>query len=210
MSLLCQHCYFVGEAVAAPAGLTVRVSGGNGSCVQRFTNARPAPSRNDEEIGSAMIGCYDFAATTTGPLNGSAGRAGRAWWANWNVAIAHDSQIHAAALIASKGIEGMREYWGHTLDHEAAGYTVTSTDTVFRIDMHVCPSKGFLIRNGLAQYRDYCDHCIGWLGPVMKDAGFVVTHEHNHCGKCWWEIRRKDDLRLPARPARSAASTTCV
>lgn len=32
----CQQCYFVSEAMAAPAGWTVRVSGGNGSCVQRF------------------------------------------------------------------------------------------------------------------------------------------------------------------------------
>ena len=32
----CQHCYFIGEAMAAPAGLTVRVEGGNGSCRQTF------------------------------------------------------------------------------------------------------------------------------------------------------------------------------
>ncbi len=32
----CQQCYFVSEAIGAPAGFTVRVSGGNGSCVQRF------------------------------------------------------------------------------------------------------------------------------------------------------------------------------
>jgi hypothetical protein len=32
----CEHCYFVSEAMAEPAGLTVRVEGGNGSCVQRF------------------------------------------------------------------------------------------------------------------------------------------------------------------------------
>jgi hypothetical protein len=32
----CQHCYFVSEAIAAPAGLTVRVCGGNGTCTQRF------------------------------------------------------------------------------------------------------------------------------------------------------------------------------
>ena len=32
----CQHCYFVSEAIAAPAGFTVRVSGGNGSCRQVF------------------------------------------------------------------------------------------------------------------------------------------------------------------------------
>jgi hypothetical protein len=32
----CQHCHFVSEAMGAPAGLTVRVSGGNGACEQRF------------------------------------------------------------------------------------------------------------------------------------------------------------------------------
>jgi hypothetical protein len=32
----CQHCYFVSEAMAAPAGMTVRITGGNGSCTQRF------------------------------------------------------------------------------------------------------------------------------------------------------------------------------
>ena len=32
----CQHCYYVSEAMAAPAGLTVRVEGGNGACRQTF------------------------------------------------------------------------------------------------------------------------------------------------------------------------------
>ena len=32
----CQHCHFVSDAIAEPAGFTVRVLGGNGSCVQRF------------------------------------------------------------------------------------------------------------------------------------------------------------------------------
>ncbi len=35
----CQHCHYVNEAMAAPAGLTVRVAGGNGSCSQRFLRA---------------------------------------------------------------------------------------------------------------------------------------------------------------------------
>ena len=32
----CQQCYFLNEAIAAPAGLTVRVEGGNGDCRQTF------------------------------------------------------------------------------------------------------------------------------------------------------------------------------
>jgi hypothetical protein len=34
----CEHCHVIGNAMAAPAGLTVRVEGGNGSCRQRFTS----------------------------------------------------------------------------------------------------------------------------------------------------------------------------
>jgi hypothetical protein len=32
----CQHCYFVSDAIGRPAGLAVRVQGGNGSCRQTF------------------------------------------------------------------------------------------------------------------------------------------------------------------------------
>jgi hypothetical protein len=50
----CQHCHFVSEAIAQPAGLTVRVKGGNGSCEQRFIKSGPevAPQRL-EDIATA-------------------------------------------------------------------------------------------------------------------------------------------------------------
>jgi hypothetical protein len=38
----CEHCYYVSEAAAAPAGLTVRVEGGNGACRQIFMRRDPA------------------------------------------------------------------------------------------------------------------------------------------------------------------------
>jgi hypothetical protein len=94
----------------------------------------------------------------------------------------------------------MKKYWDHALDQEVAGYAITTGDDVFRIDMHECPSKGFLIRNGLVQYRDYCDHCMGWIGPLMQEAGFVIDHEHNHQGRCWWEMRRQEDAASPSAP----------
>ena len=107
-----------------------------------------------------------------------------------------------ASLIHAEQFEGMRKYWSHTLGEESPerAFTISEGPGLFRIDMHDCPSKGFLLRNGLANYHDYCDHCIGWIGPVMKRAGFVIDHEHNHCGQCWWEMRRNDE------PARDVAA----
>jgi hypothetical protein len=51
---MCQHCYFVNEAIAAPAGLTARVSGGNGCSTQRFFKPDAAtPPQNLEDIATA-------------------------------------------------------------------------------------------------------------------------------------------------------------
>jgi hypothetical protein len=51
---LCQHCYYVSEAMAAPAGYTVRISGGNGICTQRFVKRDAGvPAQNLEDIAEA-------------------------------------------------------------------------------------------------------------------------------------------------------------
>jgi len=118
----------------------------------------------------------------------------------WDEAIHRDAQSHAAELILQKGIAGMQEYWGHSLSQEGGSHYTTAAENAFRIDIHDCPSKGFLLRNGLEQHEDYCDHCIGWIGPMLKRAAFVIDHQHNHCGQCWWEFRRASDPARPSKP----------
>ena len=147
-----------------------------------------------------MIGCYDFCGHyewTFAWLERQGGEAAVRDY--WRTAIGEDSQRHAHELIRREGFAGMARYWGHTLAEESPekGFAITQAPGRFRLDIHDCPSKGFLLRNGLAQYRDYCDHCIGWIGPMMREAGFKVDHEHNHLGQCWWEFRRTDDQTTP-------------
>ena len=43
----CQQCYYVSEAIAAPAGFTVRVSGGDGACRQTFCRRDSATAPQD-------------------------------------------------------------------------------------------------------------------------------------------------------------------
>lgn len=149
-----------------------------------------------------MIGCYDFCGHYEWTFAWLEAQGGHDLVLDyWDEAIRKDSQRHAAELIETLGFEGMKQYWGHVLEEEAAGYNVSEAPGVFRIDMHSCPSKGFLIRNGLVQYRDYCDHCMGWIGGMMKAAGYVIDHEHNHSGQCWWEMRRADDPAAAVHPA---------
>jgi hypothetical protein len=152
-----------------------------------------------------MIGCYDFCGHYEWTFEWLRQRGGeelvQEYWAK---AIGGDSQRHAAELILGKGIEGMKEYWGHTLAEEAAGYSSAATENSFRLDIQQCPSKGFLILNNLEQFHDYCDHCIGWIGPVMERAGFVIDHQHNHRGQCWWEMHKASDPSPPSAPGKWA------
>ena len=97
---------------------------------------------------------------------------------------------HLIRLFRDRGLDGMYEYWYHTLEMEEAGYTLEQTGDYFRIDMFDCPSKGYLIKHGLEAYHDYCEHCMGWIGPLLGATGFVVDHEHNHLGQCYWEMHR--------------------
>ncbi len=145
-----------------------------------------------------MLGCYDFCGHYEWTFAWLERLGGHELVRSyWDEAIHRDSQRHAAKIISDGGIEGMKGYWGHTLTEEAAGHHATATDNVFRIDMHQCPSKGFLLRNGLNQYPDYCDHCMGWLGPMLGKLGWTIDHEHNHQGQCWWELRRATDSGKP-------------
>ncbi len=142
-----------------------------------------------------MIGCYDFCGHYEWTFDWLEREGGRTLVRDyWNAAINHDSQRHARDLIKQEGFAGMAKYWGHTLTEESPslGFAITQKPKVFRVDIHDCPSKGFLLRNGLESYRDYCDHCMGWIGPMMHEAGFVIDHEHNHLGQCWWEMRPAD------------------
>lgn len=152
-----------------------------------------------------MIGCrefillydwtFEYLRRTYGP------EAVEAYWVE---CISHDSQRHARELIIPHGFDGMEEYWGHTLAQEAAGYTMVRGEGVLRMDMHACPSQGQLKACGQSCYEDYCQHCLGWIGPLMADAGFVIHHEHNHECLCWWEFRAQGEDLPPSAPGELA------
>lgn len=139
-----------------------------------------------------MLGCYDFCGYYDWTFAWLAREGGDALLRRyWDRAIHRDSQApRCATLVREKGLAGMAEYWGHTLAEEApsGGYSARPAGDRFLIEMTACPSRGFLVRNGLDFSGDYCDHCIGWIGPLMKEAGYTINHDHDHLGRCWWEI----------------------
>src|SRR5947209_2742476 len=85
----------------------------------RETNARPLPAKHGGHRGSIMIGCYDFCGHYEWTFERLRQLGGdELVKAYWDEAIHRDSQIHASKLIREQGIEGMKQYWGVTLEDE--------------------------------------------------------------------------------------------
>jgi hypothetical protein len=142
-----------------------------------------------------MLGCNDFC----GYYDWTFGFVRRRWGQDavrllWSDAIGGESQQHYTDAGLAKGLRGLYEAWTKTGHDEKCDWTFTLDEqrNVLRWDMRQCPSKGFLLQNDLNADEDYCDHCMGWMVPLLAKVGVeVAAHEHNHCGQCWGEMRVK-------------------
>ena len=148
-----------------------------------------------------MLGCHDFCGYyewTFHYLRRQFGEAALEEY--WSDAIAADSQQHYLDAAREEGLRGLYKTWAQTGEDEECDWTVTldEPNNLLRLDMRECPSKGFLLAGDLNADEDYCDHCMGWIGPALHQIGAeVAAHEHNHCGQCWWEIRNVAKDQLP-------------
>ena len=104
------------------------------------------------------------------------------------------------SLIEEHGLRGCWLYWSHTLNEEAADFTMELDEELdgeaglFTIDMQRCPSKGGLLENQLIEpYHDYCGHCTVLYGRVLESRGFEYECDLSQCdeAKCRLVVRSK-------------------
>ncbi len=87
-------------------------------------------------------------------------------------------------LVEQNGIRGCWLYWSHTLNEEAADFTMELDEQAgeFSITMHYCPSKGRL--NGethIKPYHDYCEHCDVLYSRVLEPLGYEYSIDLSGC-----------------------------
>jgi hypothetical protein len=92
-------------------------------------------------------------------------------------------------LVIKNGINGCWLYWSHTLNEEAADFTMELDEDKgeFRIIMHHCPSKGRLNElKHIEPYKDYCDHCDILYRRILEPLGYEYKYDHSECeqAKC--------------------------
>jgi hypothetical protein len=143
-----------------------------------------------------MLGCHEFCGYYEWTFHYVRRRWGQAAVERlWAEAIGGESQRHYSKAAQEAGLAGLYRTWVKTGQDESCDWTFTLDEArnVLRWDMRQCPSKGFLIAHDLNADEDYCDHCMGWMIPLLEQVGVEVwEHEHNHCGQCWGTMRQND------------------
>lgn len=113
-----------------------------------------------------------------------------AYWAE----ISGDGLNSLRDQVSAHGIRGCYNYWTHTLNEEAADFTMTLDEEngEFSIHMHYCPSKGRLLEfKHLTPYPDYCLHCDMLYRRVLEPLGYSYDIDLSKCNEACCSIKVK-------------------
>ncbi|HID24746.1 MAG TPA: hypothetical protein EYP14_20425 [Planctomycetaceae bacterium] len=89
------------------------------------------------------------------------------------------------------GIRGCWIYWSHTLNEEAAEFTMELDEEAgwFRITMHRCPSMSRLLElKHIEPYHDYCRHCDVLYRRVLEPLGYSYRIDLSRCHEARCEL----------------------
>jgi len=80
-------------------------------------------------------------------------------------------------LFREKGMEGMRQYWEHIRIEENCDMDLDLNDDRLELRMNACPSLSKIQDNDAKPMERYCDHCAGWIGPIMDTLGYHLVYD---------------------------------
>ena len=143
-----------------------------------------------------MIGCTEFIPAYSELFKTLERRGGRQAVEDFWGYLSDRFLTNLRDLVAKHGIRGCWLYWTHTLNEEAADFTMELDEEAgeFRILMHHCPSKGRLLElKHYAPYHDYCRHCDVLYRRVLEPLGYEYVADFSECdrARCSLLVRRK-------------------
>ncbi|MDD3840937.1 MAG: hypothetical protein PHP06_10330 [Clostridia bacterium] len=112
----------------------------------------------------------------------------------WAHSFGENTRLKKA--VEQNGIRGCWIYWNHTLNEEAANFTMELDEQAgkFKILMHHCPSKGRLLQyRHIEPYHDYCRHC-DCYGNILEPLGYKYTLDLSQCDKAKCTITVEDHI----------------
>jgi len=108
------------------------------------------------------------------------------------------------------GLDAAADFWRRALKEENCDVDFTETDDYFEFRMKRCPSLSKVMDNDCEPFELYCDHCMGWIQPLMEACGLyavmdIESRTEPHCTFRVYSDAKKAEVwarqaRLLARP----------
>ena len=141
-----------------------------------------------------MISCTEFIPAYSELFKFLEARGGKQEVVGYWEYISDNFLHNLRALVQEHGLRGCWLYWSHTLNEEAADFTMEIDDEAgeFTIVMHHCPSKGRLNElEHIEPYHDYCGHCDVLYRRVLEPLGFECIADLSECdqARCSFVVR---------------------
>ncbi len=95
--------------------------------------------------------------------------------------ISQHQEIHCQELFKTKGLQGMNDYWEHIRIEENCDLDLELRPDSLTLTMNKCPSLSKAMDNDAGACEKYCDHCPGWIIPLLEKAGYRC--EYNLIGR---------------------------
>ena len=90
--------------------------------------------------------------------------------------VSSNQEFHCLELFRQKGLAGMYEYWDHIRIEENCDMELFLDAECFHCRMKICPSLSKITDNDGGGCSRYCEHCPGWILPLMTKAGFFAVY----------------------------------
>lgn len=145
-----------------------------------------------------MISCTDFIPAYSELFNYLERKGGTEAVERFWCYISDNFLGNLRELVEKHGIRGCWLYWSHTLNEEAADFTMELDEEAgeFKITMHHCPSKGRLLQiKHVEPYHDYCRHCDLLYRWALEPLGYYYDIDMSECekAKCTLVVRKRKE-----------------
>ena len=143
-----------------------------------------------------MISCTEFIPAYSELFKFLEEKGGKAAVQGFWEYISDNFLTNLGELVKEHGLRGCWLYWSHTLNEEAADFTMEFDEEAqeFTITMHHCPSKERLLGfSHMEPYHDYCGHCDVLYRRVLEPLGYEY----------WTDMSKTDEAQCEVRISRA-------
>jgi hypothetical protein len=83
--------------------------------------------------------------------------------------------VELADRFRAGGLKAALEYWKRIVIEENCESSIEDHGDYLEFRMIRCPSLSKVLDNDASPCEFYCDHCMGWVEPVMKASGLYAV-----------------------------------